>query len=273
MAKREKRLPPIKPGRAQRQRYLDALRAQVATLKAQTGNLADLIASGATRTQVAARIAELSAQAQSQVDALAPGVARSFVSDVDRQNKADTQRAISRALSVDFTRVVDDEAVRGEVDMALTRNTALIRSIPGQHWGAVAEAVLDNYRGKPLPGDASLLQRLKDIGGVSDSRAQLIARDQTSKLVGALNQTRQQANGITEYEWVTAKDRRVVGTPGGAYPKASRAHGNHFERDGKRYRWDSPPADGHPGEAINCRCFARPVFDPKALAAKYGLDD
>lgn len=61
----------------------------------------------------------------------------------------------------------------------------------------------------------------------------------------------QQMNlGITHYTWESAGDARTCA--------ACAAN------DGKRFRWDNPPATGHPGESTcceegHCRCVAIPV--------------
>ncbi|MNE68328.1 Phage Mu protein F like protein [compost metagenome] len=120
-----------------------------------------------------------------------------------------------------------------------------------------------------MPGGVSLQDRLKKIGNISKNRAKFIARDQTAKLTGDLNQLRQADNGIEEYIWRNAGDQRVVGNPGGLYPKGNRAHGNHWEREGKTFRWDSPPSDGAPGHAPNCRCYAAPKLDLEKIKAQY----
>jgi uncharacterized protein with gpF-like domain len=35
----------------------------------------------------------------------------------------------------------------------------------------------------------------------------------------------------------------------------------HFDREGRTFTWADPPDDGHPGEAINCRCQAEPDLE------------
>lgn len=105
---------------------------------------------------------------------------------------------------------------------------------------------------------------VKEELGVSDRRAKLIARDQIQKFNSRLNEERQTELGIEEYVWQTSGDDRVVGTPGGLYPEGNRVHGDHYSRDGQVFRWDTPPHDGPPGFAINCRCRALPVVE-KAL--------
>lgn len=82
-------------------------------------------------------------------------------------------------------------------------------------------------------------------------RAELLARDQTLKLNGKLNEHRQRAVGIREYEWTTAGDSRV--------------RERHRELDGQIFSWDNPPPAGphgaamHPGEDYQDRCQAIPV--------------
>lgn len=94
---------------------------------------------------------------------------------------------------------------------------------------------------------------LRKRASVSESRAELIARDQTLKLNGALNKARQTSAGVTSYTWSTSHDERV--------------RPDHAELDGQVFRWDDPPEtneDGdrnHPGEDFQCRCVPIPVID------------
>lgn len=96
-----------------------------------------------------------------------------------------------------------------------------------------------------------LSKRIQERADVSKSRADLIARDQTLKLNGQLNQTRQENAGVVEYIWSTSHDERVRPI--------------HVELDGTRQRWSDPPVtdeDGnvnHPGQDFQCRCVALPV--------------
>lgn len=267
--KRERTMRPAKPPRSARKNYLDELDRQVRYLKAQTANLSQLISTGADRALVAQSLADLSRAAQARFDQLAPNTAASFVGQVSTANKETIQKSIAAALSVDFATILDGDNVGALLDMALGENVALIKSISAEHFAEVGRAVLDNYRGVPLPGDVSLTKRLQDIGGITKKRAKFIARDQTSKLTGNLNQARMQENGIDEYIWRTARDERVVGTPGGKYPKGTRGHGNHYEREGETFSWSSPPSDGHPGQAYNCRCYAEPKLNIDKLKAQY----
>lgn len=268
--KRTKRaLKPTKADRRVRENYYRALADQVRYLRAQTANLSDLVRSGADRSAIAARLVALAAEARARAALYAPDIAAKFVGEVDSGQKAALEQSIAKAMGVDFARVLDTPTVAADVAMGIQANVALITSISDQHFAEVGQAVLDNFRGVPLPEGVSLVDRLKQVGNVTDNRAKLIARDQTAKLTSTFNQTRQQANGIDEYKWRGVRDQREVGNPGGLYPKGSARHGNHWEREGKVFRWDTPPEDGAPGAAILCRCWAEPILNLEALKALY----
>jgi SPP1 gp7 family putative phage head morphogenesis protein len=95
-----------------------------------------------------------------------------------------------------------------------------------------------------------LAQELKDRFKVSNSRAELIARDQVLKLNGQISRQRHQALGIRQYIWITAADERV--------------REGHALLHGSTQSYDNPPdvGDGrfeNPGGDYNCRCIAQPV--------------
>jgi hypothetical protein len=85
-------------------------------------------------------------------------------------------------------------------------------------------------------------------------------RDEAWKAQSATAKRVQAYSGIKSYVWQTRKDERVVGNPVGLYPQGTADHGDHWERDGKIFRWDDPPHDGHPGVAYGCRCEAVPLI-------------
>ena len=60
-----------------------------------------------------------------------------------------------------------------------------------------------------------------------------------------INQLRQQDLGIEKYIWRSRDDSKV--------------RDSHADFDDQVFRWDQPPAGGHPGQAHNCRCVAEPV--------------
>ena len=135
-------------------------------------------------------------------------------------------------------------------------NAKLIKSVPQKALWEIEERVMTGVR-----GGVSVKSLQKDIMSrynVAKSRAQLIARDQVGKLNGQLTKSRQKDLGVDKYIWRTSLDRRVRGTPGGLNPTARHSH---YAREGKVFSWDKPPPDGHPGEPIQCRCYAEPVIE------------
>lgn len=107
-------------------------------------------------------------------------------------------------------------------------------------------------------GDKSLKTALADYienqARIESNRAVLIASDQVGKLNGRLMRYEQQRAGITHYRWETMQDSRV--------------RPSHRERQGEIFSWEEPPSDGHPGEAVRCRCVADPVFETDTLGVE-----
>lgn len=153
-------------------------------------------------------------------------------------------RAVMRsALQVD---IFQHEPWLNElVDMWTAENARLITSIPEQFFGEVEGIASRGLMDGTLTDD--LGEQIERAYGVSERRAQLIARDQVGKLNGDLTMYRQTTTGIESYIWSTSKDQRV--------------RPDHADREGREYRWDTPPSDGHPGKPIYCRCVALPVID------------
>lgn len=92
-----------------------------------------------------------------------------------------------------------------------------------------------------------LRDRLLERADVSKARAELIARDQTLKLNGAINRAQQTGVGIASYTWSTSGDERV--------------RDSHAALNGQQFMWAAAPPPGHPGEDFQCRCIAVPVLD------------
>mgnify|MGYP000999969619 CR=1 FL=1 len=161
---------------------------------------------------------------------------------VDERLKA----AIKASLSIDISPVLNQSGPILDAMKAATKaNIELITSIPDQFFEKLGDAVGKNMEAGMRFED--LAKEIERIGDVTESRAKLIARDQTSKMNGAFNQARQTSLGIERYIWKTSGDERV--------------RDDHAKNDGDTFRWDKAPLTGHPGEDINCRCVAIPVFD------------
>lgn len=169
--------------------------------------------------------------------------------ETDRRHKAEFYARAKRAVGVD---VVGGEGFRGKLlDKWNRENTDLIESVSTSAVasmrteieqafasGVRAEALAKRWRERGLPLEF----------GTVEGRAKVIARDQIGKLNGQLTQARQEALGIEEYAWRTSRDQRV--------------RDSHADREGKRYRWDRPPDDGHPGHPVQCFPADARVWSP-----------
>lgn len=149
---------------------------------------------------------------------------------------------VRSGLGVDlFTREPD---LTRQTEDFVAENVALIKSIPTQYFSDVEKTITAGVRQGKRANE--IARDLQDRYQVAENRAKLIARDQVGKFYGDLAQARQQELGVTKYIWRTVRDNRV--------------RPEHAAYDGKVFSWSRPPADGHPGEAVNCRCYAEPDF-------------
>ena len=138
-----------------------------------------------------------------------------------------------------------EELKRAWVD----QNLDLIRSIDRETLERIKQRLNDAiiYNSNAAELTRFLTEAIQDIAHNETNRAVLIATDQIGKLHGRMSQYRQEQAGITHYIWETAHDSRVRPW--------------HRTRQGKKFAWNNPPPDGHPGIPIRCRCVALPVID------------
>lgn len=180
-------------------------------------------------------------------------LAERFAQDTSRFQRAQLARQVRSAFGVDaFLR---DPTLRERFDMFVAENVRLIRNIPPEFETSISSMVSSAVRSaRPHPALAADIERRF---GVSRSRAALIARDQVGKAYADLNHVRQRELGVTKFVWRTVGDARVRdGTDG---PQ------DHEALNGEMYDYNDPPNTGTgpalPGEDVNCRCYAEPVFD------------
>jgi SPP1 gp7 family putative phage head morphogenesis protein len=99
----------------------------------------------------------------------------------------------------------------------------------------------------------SLVEIIQQRYSVTKSKAQFLAKQETSLLVSKFRQQRYQDCGLNEYEWSGANDERE--------------RPDHKALNGLIFTWDNPPitdkrtgARNNPGEDYGCRCIAKPVI-------------
>lgn len=180
------------------------------------------------------------------------GVAREFAQKTQTYQRKQLGKQVRAALGVD--KPFRDRHLSDLMDQFVAHNVSLIRSVPEDVHDDVERLVLHAVSGGRLSGD--LADEIDDRFDVGESHARLIARDQIGKLYGQVNHARQRELGVERFVWRTMGDDRV------------RDEHADFEDESQDepYSYDDPPVDEDgepvlPGEPIQCRCYAEPVFE------------
>ena len=163
--------------------------------------------------------------------------------EVNAHNVRQFRRVFKQGVGVDPFR--QEPWTDLAIDNYVEQNVSLIKSVEDRYFSEVEEIVHRGARNGLQTQEISRM--IRERTKVAKSRADLIARDQVNKFNGQLNMIRQRDTGVTRYRWRTAQDERV--------------RPQHAAREGRVYEWDDPPSDGHPGEPINCRCYAEPILE------------
>lgn len=155
-------------------------------------------------------------------------------------SRAQLDGVLRSQLGVDVVR--SEPWLRGELARWTSQNVALIKSIPATYFADIEKRLVDSIHSGAR--HEQLAEMLQERAGVSESKAQLIARDQVGKLFGQLNERRMSDLGIKRFVWRTMRDNRV--------------RDEHEDRDGKPYAWSDWPDEELPGQPVQCRCYADP---------------
>lgn len=170
-------------------------------------------------------------------------VVRPIASETADFNATQLNKQLSAALgeanSVDV--VGAEPWLAKSVEVFTRENVALIKSVPAQFFSelekSLSKEIADGARWEEL---AAIVE---ERYSVSESRAELIARDQVGKFNGDLARVRQTELGVSRFIWRTMGDERV--------------REDHQAYNGNSYEWSEAP-EGGPGEPIQCRCYSEP---------------
>lgn len=185
---------------------------------------------------------------KADIEGVATKIAQGLLIRGNAQNAQEVAKDLKRQTGVDLQGYLNNSGkVAEKLEQLTAANVQLITSIHSQYLDKIQSAVMQaQVKGTP---SKELAKQIKDIGGSTEKRAKLIARDQSSKINAALTRARHEEMGVTQYIWSTSGDERV--------------RDSHAENDGKIFSYDDPPATGNPGDQINCRCVAIPYFGDK----------
>ena len=122
---------------------------------------------------------------------------------------------------------------------------------------AVEKNALQGYRFDQL------VESFRQRYDVTRSKAEFLARQETSMFMSKYREARFAEGGVRRYKWSTARDERV--------------RNRHRELHGKEFFYNDPPVvsehgvvparRGNPGQDFNCRCVDRPVLERREVAA------
>lgn len=181
-------------------------------------------------------------------------IARRIAAAVANANEQQISKAVAKAIGVNV--LIPGSGLSDKMEAWVIENTSLITSMQRDYVQRVQNVVSGGFRRGQSYRD--MANDIEAATGISKRRATLIARDQIGTLNAQVTQQRDEELGIDSYIWRNAGDRRVRGNPSGLYPKSRY---DHWEREGKVYKYANPPGDGNPGEPIQCRCFAEAVIE------------
>ncbi len=158
-------------------------------------------------------------------------------------------------LRAGITEAVGDQIAAASV-LGTTTGTVTGEALVSFSQPEIAERLLAQWRKNGVPSRIPT-RRIKKNGKPAtitlENHANLIARDQISKLNGQLNKTRQTSAGISKFVWRTQQDDRV--------------RDEHEALAGKTFGWEEGAGGLIPGEPINCRCWGEAVIDRDQIIA------
>ena len=158
-----------------------------------------------------------------------------------RLSKPEFMARQAKALSISLP-----AAVNNQLDGWITENVSLIKSIDKRYFDEIVNLVSE-AKGKGWT-QRDLAGKINARYKVGRSRAKLIARDQIGKVHAQIDANRNMAAGVSSFRWVSSADERVRPL--------------HNAIDGQVYNYpQGHPTEGLPGQPINCRCIAEPIFD------------
>lgn len=132
-------------------------------------------------------------------------VVHQFGNVTDRHSRLQLDQQLRTAIGVPLSAI--EKPHRDRLEGWAAANVDLIVTLPPRYFDDIRGKVLDAFEGGVHPYD--LADDMADCYGISESRAEVIARDQTLSLAADLNHDRMTALGVTRATWRTMRDGRV----------------------------------------------------------------
>lgn len=191
-------------------------------------------------------------------DAYATGLASKFVDTVVGYDRRSIDAQIHGVLGTEKydklkgLNILEDEGLQELIASEIKNNVELIKSVPEKYFEHIQKSIHQGF--EKGQSTMQIAREIQAVSGVTERRAELIARDQLGTVYAEVTQQRQENLGIKRFKWQTVHDERV--------------RDSHRAIDGRIFNWDEG-AVGYdvaeevkgllPGEDFNCRCVAAPV--------------
>lgn len=228
-------------------------------------------------------LAELNKKWSKIFEALGKSVAPDFVDKTERAAAGAADFSMKTA-GIEQPRSTYSEHISKARQGYVKYNETLISGIQAKQHAKIYDAVMTSLT-SPNPeaqGQVGIIKALNEIGINDKHRTKLIARDQTSKLYGALAVDRMKNNGVTYFRW-----QHVFGPGKNSNKGRVQWRESHMAMNGKIFSINDPDLwkvgkyftrkgdIGIPGYAINCHCRMIPVVvltssDIEEIRQRYG---
>lgn len=182
------------------------------------------------------------------IEPWATSVAGRMIAEVAARDR-DAWRRVSAEMGRALHKEIDSAPTGQLMRQMLAEQVGLIKSLPIEAAERVHDLTLSGIAKGARAAD--LVAEIMRSGEVTKSRANMIARTETSRTSSLLTQARAMHVGSTSYIWRTSEDSDVRPT--------------HRALNGKVIRWDDPPEcdpgyRAHAGAIFNCRCYPEVIL-------------
>ena len=179
----------------------------------------------------------------------ATAITARMIAEVGRRDET-SWNELGRSMGQELKKEIRSAPTGVQMREKLAESVGLITSLPLEAAQRVHKLTLQGILNGTRARETA--KEILRTGEVTQSRAMLIARTETTRTATALVEARARHVGSIQYEWVTSNDSDVRPL--------------HKALNGKIFSWDEPPIAGengeraHPGAIFNCRCHPSPIL-------------
>ena len=196
------------------------------------------------------------------INSIALMMARGFVNRLNRNNDNTFKANLRNNVGLDLKGSIEAEGLTDALKVIVSQNVALIKSVKDEYKDNIGKLLRDNVLEGNRP--TNLVTQIKDIGGVTKSRAKLIARTETAKINTDMTQLRSEALGAKTYVWSASMDERTRTSHAVLNGLTMRFDDDTVYSDDGGLTWKPRSKIGgeqiKPGKIWNCRCAMLPII-------------